>query len=469
MTTARNLIKGSLRLLNVISANEEPTAEDVDISLTALNELMDSKSNDLLNIHTITPYKYLLEPGKFEYTLGPSGDWPTVRPMRIEQAKLMLNPYLVPIDQLWHFDTPSTTTTTSVQGSVLNMKPYGSPDEMSVLTTQKLFGAASLALGGGSDIPFPSSAVSANKTIDFSFWTPIGLNSGGILFDVNRDAGTAEMFVEWRVVDINTVTVHFIFDQTIEHIATVTGNVWTQFAIMFDSSNITVFKNGVPFGTTSRADASVSAPFSWAGNYRRGGYNYNYGDFVFVDELRIVSEALYSTSGYAPATKEFSATLGVSFDVNTLFLPLRQLADEEYSSIRLRGMSNQWPVVFYDGGQYPLRTITVWPVPQTVQAVEVWLWEPLQTFNSLDTELNLPQGYERYLRFKLAIELSAEFGKQVSPDVVKNSYEAEALLKGLNQQVPKMSGSSAADELTGKAQSWNYLTMISGSFITPRF
>lgn len=99
MATIRDLIKGSLRLINTISANEEPSAEDVDLSREALNALIDSKANNLLNIHTVTPYRFLLTPGVPEYKLGPefdsagvptNADWVVERPMRIENAVLML-------------------------------------------------------------------------------------------------------------------------------------------------------------------------------------------------------------------------------------------------------------------------------------------------------------------------------------------------------------------------------------------
>lgn len=95
MATGRELINAALRKLNASSANSAPTAEDMDIGLEALNSLIESKSNTILNTHTITPKRYLLVPGQSTYSLGPTGDWVTDRPMRIEKAKLMLNPELV--------------------------------------------------------------------------------------------------------------------------------------------------------------------------------------------------------------------------------------------------------------------------------------------------------------------------------------------------------------------------------------
>jgi hypothetical protein len=90
--TIQSIITGALRQLNVIGASEPPQAQDTAICLEALNALMDSLSNSLSNIFTITPLRFLLTANKEAYTLGPGGDWDTPRPMRIETANVMLYP-----------------------------------------------------------------------------------------------------------------------------------------------------------------------------------------------------------------------------------------------------------------------------------------------------------------------------------------------------------------------------------------
>lgn len=113
----------------------------MDISREALNALISSKSNELLNIHTITPYTFSLVPGQHEYKLGPAlddagaatgADWVVERPMRIEKANLLLysdfmdfsadetsgifpftctfTPDIVPGDYLWDFGDGTTST-----------------------------------------------------------------------------------------------------------------------------------------------------------------------------------------------------------------------------------------------------------------------------------------------------------------------------------------------------------------------
>lgn len=95
MTTARQIITTALRKIAATSANSVPTAEDIDIGLETLNALIDSKSTTLLNTHIVTPKRFLFTPGQLNYTLGPTGDWKTERPMRLETAKLIMNPVII--------------------------------------------------------------------------------------------------------------------------------------------------------------------------------------------------------------------------------------------------------------------------------------------------------------------------------------------------------------------------------------
>lgn len=156
----------------------------------------------------------------------------------------------------------------------------------------------------------------------------------------------------------------------------------------------------------------------------------------------------------------------VSLGPNTLVVNLPMLADEDWSSIALRGMTSTFPRYSYDNGGYPLRHISVWPVPNVVSGIELWCWEQLNTFE-LNEEVQFPPGYERYLKYKLAVELAAEFGKTVTQDLLDSLREAEHNIRTLNQEFTVAQASGAARALNGKAgkyQDWNYLTMVSGDF-----
>ena len=90
-TTVREIIKSSLLKINAIQPGEEPTDSDLDISLESLQGMVDSWSNDRLNIYTINPYYFEAVAGQQIFTLGPGGDWDIPRPMSIQQAVLRYN------------------------------------------------------------------------------------------------------------------------------------------------------------------------------------------------------------------------------------------------------------------------------------------------------------------------------------------------------------------------------------------
>lgn len=135
---------------------------------------------------------------------------------------------------------------------------------------------------------------------------------------------------------------------------------------------------------------------------------------------------------------------GVNIASNTVTYPMRKLDDNDYATIGMRGIGGTFPSVFYDDGNFPLRTIYFWPVPNQSYGVEFWCWEPLTRYTSLNNQLELPPGYELFLRLKLAVALAPEFGKSLQPELLALLQEAEDNVKRLNVQTPIAHLSTAA-------------------------
>ncbi len=255
MATIRQLCTNSMKRLNAVRANQPPTAYQIENARSTLDTLIDSLSNELLNIHTISPYRFLLTPGQKSYKLGPAlddsgnptnADWVIERPMRIETAVVMVYPTL-----------------------------SGTP---------------------------PNVVIGENQ--------------------------------------------------------------------------------------------------------------------------------------------------------QTIFYNLMLANYSQYADLTVRNITSTWPTEVYDNGAYPCRELSVWPVPQNEYAIELWLWQPLATYASIDEELNLPPGYERYLTLKLAMELAPELGKEVTDTLRAALGEAESAIKTLNQQVTKTGASNAFKNLSGQGDSW---------------
>src|SRR5690606_16655897 len=88
--TAKDLIEGSLRLLGVIAHGEAMTASEQADALEALNQMLDSWSNEKLLIYAPKIENFAFIASQQVYTMGDGGDFDTVRPQKIEQAYVKL-------------------------------------------------------------------------------------------------------------------------------------------------------------------------------------------------------------------------------------------------------------------------------------------------------------------------------------------------------------------------------------------
>ena len=110
MATAADLIKGSMRLIGAIAAGETPSASETADGLTALNDMIDSWSNEHLLIPSKVIEKFDLVASTASYTMGSSGDFNTTRPLKIDLAYL---------------EEQSSSPVFEMPIEILNQKQYG--------------------------------------------------------------------------------------------------------------------------------------------------------------------------------------------------------------------------------------------------------------------------------------------------------------------------------------------------------
>lgn len=140
-------------------------------------------------------------------------------------------------------------------------------------------------------------------------------------------------------------------------------------------------------------------------------------------------------------------------------IPIALCNDSQYASIAVKNTPSSFPFAIYDNGNYPLRTISTWPVPTVATGIRLWLRQPLIDFINLDSPTVYPPGYERLFRFNLAVELAAEFGKMIDQSIVAIAAQAKYDIARTNTVPQYMSGNAG---LTGKRTNWNWIT---GNFV----
>lgn len=110
---------------------------------------------------------------------------------------------------------------------------------------------------------------------------------------------------------------------------------------------------------------------------------------------------------------------------------LQELSEQEYVTMALKTVQGI-PYGFYYDGNYPNGTIKFYPTPSTNFTISVYSNKPLTESSSVNDTLVSPEGYERALRYNLAVEIAPEYGKQASMSVSKIAVESKNAIRAQN-------------------------------------
>jgi len=92
MTTAGEIINGSLRLLGVLAEGETPSAETSQDALNAMNQMIDSWNTERLSVFSTQDQVFSWPPNELSRTLGPTGDFVGNRPVLFDDATYFKDP-----------------------------------------------------------------------------------------------------------------------------------------------------------------------------------------------------------------------------------------------------------------------------------------------------------------------------------------------------------------------------------------
>lgn len=92
MTTAGEIINGSLRLLGVLAEGETPSAETSQDALFAMNQMIESWNTERLSVFSTQDQVFTWPAGELNRTLGPSGDFVGNRPILLDDATYFKDP-----------------------------------------------------------------------------------------------------------------------------------------------------------------------------------------------------------------------------------------------------------------------------------------------------------------------------------------------------------------------------------------
>lgn len=114
---------------------------------------------------------------------------------------------------------------------------------------------------------------------------------------------------------------------------------------------------------------------------------------------------------------------------------LEVLSMEEYAYQTDKTVSGYPKRVYYDAG-YPLGKFYFLPIPSS-GVFKLFSEKPLTNYTSVNDSIILPPGYERALRYNLAVEIAPEFGKQANQTVGMIAFESKNAIENKNTENDK--------------------------------
>lgn len=117
--------------------------------------------------------------------------------------------------------------------------------------------------------------------------------------------------------------------------------------------------------------------------------------------------------------------------------PIEIITNADYNAIPYKSQAGPIPFVAqYDPG-YPLGTITFWPVPNQILPVTLTANQQLTAIPLASTTLSLPPAYARALKYGLAMDLFAEYGRDPTANVTRIAALSRGNIKRANNVPPQ--------------------------------
>ncbi len=135
-----------------------------------------------------------------------------------------------------------------------------------------------------------------------------------------------------------------------------------------------------------------------------------------------------------PVTVE-AAGLILTSSNPTVEIPLTLLSDDQYAMIGIKALTSTLPTELYYNPTIASGwgSVFLWPTPTTA-ANTIALYVPVAVtqFTNLSTTVILAPMYAKALRYRLALELAPEFGRELSAAIIAIAQESWAQIKAVN-------------------------------------
>lgn len=160
-----------------------------------------------------------------------------------------------------------------------------------------------------------------------------------------------------------------------------------------------------------------------------------------------------------PARIDGMSSILLTDPANPVEVPIDMVSvDFWQTEVPVKVVSGNFPLICYDTGDFPLRTLNFWPIPiNQPNAVRIYSWQALTQPPLLTSVVTFPPGYSEAFRYNLAVRMGAEFAAPASPTVVLLAVSSLATVKSLNAVDVAL-----RSDLVPDPSGWNYKADLFG-------
>lgn len=114
--------------------------------------------------------------------------------------------------------------------------------------------------------------------------------------------------------------------------------------------------------------------------------------------------------------------ISATFTVGGIDYPLTKITDEQYETILLKTLPGGPPQFIAYDNAYPAGTIRLYP--QSAGTLNLLSEKPLTSFALLSTTASLAPGWNKTIKFNLAVDMGPEYGQEVPASVLKGAADS---------------------------------------------
>jgi len=122
------------------------------------------------------------------------------------------------------------------------------------------------------------------------------------------------------------------------------------------------------------------------------------------------------------------------FVVDDYEYPIDIVNEQEWAAVSDKTLTSTIPTKLFIVNSYPLAKLYLWPRPTGTNTLTLYTPKQITEAANASTDLALPPGYSRMLRYNLAKELAPEFGRTLDPNILETAMDTKAEIKRQNFQ-----------------------------------